>query len=75
MMLGLESMSNRMMRLGSGELFFREYLSMDQILKQVDAVTVDDVHAMAHKLFDLENFTTIIFKPKGQGPALVPKVA
>ena len=68
-MLGLESMSNRMMRLGSGELFFGQYLSMVQIIWQVDAVTITDVHEMAMSLFDLEKFTTVIFKPNHNGAA------
>jgi len=63
MMLGLESMSNRMMRLGSGEIFFGEYLPLDEILRHIDAVEVDDVLEIAQKLFVREKFSTVIIAP------------
>ena len=74
-MLGMESMSNRMMRLGSGELYFREYMTMDQILKKIDLVTVDDVRAVAEKLFRPDNFSTIIISPSGRKSPGLRKVA
>jgi len=60
-MLSLESMSNRMMRLGSGELYFGQYLSLDEILRSIDEVQVDDVSDVAHKLLNPEKFSTVIF--------------
>lgn len=60
-MLSLESMSNRMMRLGSGELYFGEYLSLDEILRSIDEVQIDDVSNVAHKLLNPEKFSTVIF--------------
>ena len=63
-MLSLESMSNRMMRLGSGEILYRDYLSLDTILKGIDEVTQDEVSALARTLLRKENFSTIIFKPR-----------
>lgn len=74
MMLGLESMSNRMMRLGSGEIYFGTYLSLDEVLNRVERVTAEDVHAIAHRLLRPENFSTVIFKPGDAGSA-VKKVA
>ncbi len=63
MMLSLESMSSRMMRLGSGEMYVRNYLPLSTILKKVEAVTAEQVFETAKRLFQLENFSTIIFKP------------
>lgn len=63
MMLSLESMSNRMMRLGSGEIFFGEYILLDTILKGIDAVQSDDVMELASTLLAPDNFSTVIFKP------------
>ena len=60
-MLSLESMSNRMMRLGSGELYFGQYLSLDEILRSIDEVQIDDVSNVAHKLLNPEKFSTVIF--------------
>ena len=49
-MLGLEDTGSRMTRLGKGELLHGEVLSVDDLLARVDAVTVDDVRAVAADL-------------------------
>lgn len=49
-MLGLESTSGRMNRLGRGELSLGRVLSPDEITARIDAVTQDAVHELAHKL-------------------------
>jgi predicted Zn-dependent peptidase len=64
MMLGLESIPNRMMRLGSSELYFGEFNSMDSIIHHVEAVTVDDVQTVADDLLTQEKYSTVIFKPE-----------
>lgn len=61
--LGLESMSNRMMRLGGTELQLGEYIPTDVILRQIDGVTPESVRRVAHSLFDLGRFSTIVVKP------------
>ena len=61
--LGLENMSGRMMRLGSGELYFENYTTVDSILKKVDAVTPDAIMAVANDLFHEEGFSTVIIRP------------
>ena len=62
-MLGMESMSNRMMRLASGELYFQEYVSLDQVLRRIDAVTPEDIGAVANKLMNHENFSMVVISP------------
>lgn len=63
MMLGLENMSSRMMRIGAGELYFKRYTSLDSILEKIDSVSVDDVQRIARAVLDIEKFSTVIFKP------------
>ncbi len=63
MMLSLESIPNRMMRLGSSELYYGQFNSMDSIIRQVEAVTMEDVRAAAGDLLKKENYSTIIFRP------------
>ncbi len=67
--LGLESMTNRMMRLGSGETYFRGYTPLHKFLTAIDAVTASDVLELARKLFRVEEFSTIIIKPSKETPA------
>ena len=63
MMLSLESMSSRMMRLGSGEMYMGENVPLNSILKKVEAVSADDILETANNLFRMDNFSTVIFKP------------
>ncbi len=63
MMLGLENMSGRMMRLGSSELYFESFTSLDTILKKVDAVTSEAIQHAANDLFREERFSTVIIRP------------
>ena len=64
MLLGLESTSNRMMRLGSSELYFGELTPIDEIVQNIDAVNADQVTEVAKQLFNQEKFSTIIFVPE-----------
>ncbi|MEK7249954.1 MAG: insulinase family protein, partial [Bacteroidota bacterium] len=63
MMLGLENMSGRMMRLGSSELYFESFTSLDAILKKVDVVTPEAIQLVANNLFQEERFSTVIVRP------------
>jgi predicted Zn-dependent peptidase len=68
MLMSLESTSNRMMRLGNGELYFGKYKTLDSIVQSIDAVTPDDVRTVARQLFDIERFTTVILSPTSTKP-------
>ncbi|CAO5228927.1 M16 family metallopeptidase [Frankia sp. AgKG'84/4] len=50
LLLGLEDTGSRMSRLGKSELVHGELLSVDEIIARVDAVSLDDVTAIAAKL-------------------------
>ncbi len=63
MMLGLENMSSRMMRLGSTELYLEAYVSLDSVLKKVDEVTAESIQAVANDLFDKREFSTAVIRP------------
>ncbi|MGF7234594.1 MAG: M16 family metallopeptidase [Frankia sp.] len=50
LVLGLEDTGSRMSRIGKAELVHGELLSVDEVLARVDAVTLDDVRAVAGEL-------------------------
>ena len=50
LVLGLEDTGSRMTRLGKGELMHGEYVSVDEIIARVDAVTPDDIRAVASEV-------------------------
>ncbi len=63
LMLGLESMSNRMMRLGKQELYFGRSFSLDEIIASVESVTAAQVQELAQTLFTPDSFSTIALTP------------
>jgi predicted Zn-dependent peptidase len=52
MVLGLESTTSRMNRLGSSVLAGLPLLSVDEVIERIDAVTLDDVRALAVELLE-----------------------
>jgi predicted Zn-dependent peptidase len=66
LLLGLENMSNRMMRLGSSELYFNRYISLEEVIKGIDVVQAGDIYHVANKLLRKEMFSAVIFKSKNE---------
>ena len=64
MMLSLESIPNRMMRLGTSELYFQEINSIDAILRQINGVRQEDVQAIAKNLFSEERLSKVVIHPE-----------
>jgi predicted Zn-dependent peptidase len=63
MVLGLESTSARMSRCARSELFGIEFLSIDELLARVEAVTADDIAALADELYDPERLSAACIGP------------
>jgi len=63
-MLGLESMGNRMMRIGRQELVFNRYFTLDEVIDEIDAVSVEDVQTTAQELFQPDCFSSIVLLPQ-----------
>ncbi len=55
LMLSLESTSSRMSNLARQELYFNRFMSLDEMLESIEAVTRDQVQAIAHEFFRTEN--------------------
>lgn len=62
-MLSLESTGARMGRLASTALSGEPYRRLDDILARIDAVTADDVAALAAEFLDPARFTTVRLGP------------
>jgi predicted Zn-dependent peptidase len=60
LVLGLEDSASRMTRLGKSELVDDELLSIDEVLARVEAVTLDDVRALAADLFSQPEILAIV---------------
>jgi predicted Zn-dependent peptidase len=62
--IGLESMSNRMMRIGKNQFYFGRNVTSDEFITSINAVTPAEIQNLAGRLFDEKTYTTLIFRPK-----------
>ena len=58
--LGVEDISSRMFRLGKTLMFDKKVLTINQILKKIDKVTVGDINMVVDKYLEPSNFSTVI---------------
>ena len=49
--IGLESSSSRMANLARQQMYFGRFFGVEEITAEIDAVTPDDVQALARRLF------------------------
>jgi predicted Zn-dependent peptidase len=63
--LSLESVSSRMYRAASVELYGEPYRTLDQLLALIDDIGVDDVASIAQEFFNPEQLTVVSLGPKG----------
>jgi predicted Zn-dependent peptidase len=47
LLMGLESMSNRMSRLGKTELYFGRVITVEEVVSRIEALTTEEVHRVA----------------------------
>ena len=60
MVLGLEDTGSRMSRNARSELNFGYLTSVSEVLDRVSAVTLEDVHSLAHHLWSQEPMTAVV---------------
>jgi predicted Zn-dependent peptidase len=67
LMLSLESPTARMYRLASTAVYNEPYRSLDEVLQTVEALTADEVSALAAEFFAPERQTVVSLGPNGGG--------
>jgi predicted Zn-dependent peptidase len=63
LMLSLESTTSRMGNLARQEMFFRRYISLDEIAAGVDGVTARDVLGVARNVFATDRIALTVLSP------------
>lgn len=63
LMLGLENVSSRMMRLARMELYLGRFHTLDDVAAQIDAVTSRKVRELAERMLQERNLVTTIVEP------------
>lgn len=62
-MLGLESMSNRMMRIGREELIYKRHVTLDEVMEQTEAITADSILDSAQRIIGKADYSEVLFVP------------
>jgi predicted Zn-dependent peptidase len=65
--LGLESTNSRMSRNGKNELLLKRHRSLDEIIEQIDSVTMEGVNKMANSIFT-DQCSLSLISPEGEFP-------
>lgn len=64
LMLSQESTNNRMTRLAKSEIYFDRYISLDELVKNIDAVTSEELLEFSDSFFDPEIFSETLLLPE-----------
>jgi predicted Zn-dependent peptidase len=59
-LMGLESSNSRMANLARQEMYFKDFMTVDEIIAQIDQVEAGQVQAMAQRLFDPERIAVTL---------------
>ena len=60
LVLGLEDPSSRMARIAKAELLYDELPSLDEVIRRIDEVTLDDVGTLARHLFNQDETLAVV---------------
>ncbi|MHB9036310.1 MAG: M16 family metallopeptidase, partial [Armatimonadota bacterium] len=71
LVLGQESMSNRMSRLAKSEMYFGRIVRLDEIIEAIMTITKDDVATVASQLFEDSKFAVAAIGPFKKHAALI----
>lgn len=61
--LALESTSNRMIRLNKSHYYYGKLIPIEEVIKKVDLVTIEDVNELAKEILNKNNFSSAIVGP------------
>ncbi len=64
LILSLENTSSRMMRIAQSEFYHNKVKTVDEIIKNIDAVTTQDILNISNELLDENSFIKVIIKSK-----------
>ena len=66
LLLSLENSDNRMARLAKNEIYFHRFFSVDEVIDQIDRVTIDQVRELSNDLLRPEHFCLTLLGPMTQ---------
>jgi predicted Zn-dependent peptidase len=64
LLLSQESMSNRMTRLAKSELYFNRFVTLDELVENIDSVTEEQVQQFSADFFNKDNYSETLLLPE-----------
>lgn len=64
LLLSLESMSSRMRRLAKSEIYFNRYVTLDELIENIDGVQSNQIQQFAQDFFDSDSFSEALLTPE-----------
>ena len=64
LLLSQESMSSRMSRLAKSELYFDRFVTLDELVEEIDKVTSEDIQTFSESFFDESLFSQAVLLPE-----------
>lgn len=64
LLLSQESMSNRMTRLAKSEIYYDRYISLDELVEQIDLVSADQIEEFSREFFQTDLFSETLLLPE-----------
>jgi predicted Zn-dependent peptidase len=64
LLLSQENTSNRMTRLAKSELYFNRFVTLDELVENIDAVTAEDLVTFSQKFFDPAQYSETLLVPE-----------
>lgn len=63
LLMGSEDIENRMSSLGINEMIFKNYRSVEHVIKEVEAVSLESMQAYIDEYFDLSKMAVVLMGP------------
>jgi len=64
LLLSLESMSNRMRRLAKSQIYFDRFITLDELISNIDAVQADEIQEFSAGFFEKSQYSKAILLPE-----------
>ncbi len=65
LLLSQENTSNRMMRLAKSELYFDRFVTLDELVENIDSVTSEQILEFSKEFFDQKYYMEAVLTPEG----------
>jgi predicted Zn-dependent peptidase len=63
-MLSQENTSNRMTRMAKSEIYFNRYVTLDELVENIDAVNSEDLRTFSEEFFNPEMYSETLLVPE-----------